>query len=142
MPIGGETIHCVMAAHRGLPTARLFTDLDQMAEGDLFFIKVLNENKAYQVDQILTVEPEDTDDMRLFPGKDYVTLVTCTPYGINSQRLLVRGVRTELEQVVEVLTVDGVEAMPMWKTLLIFSVPIFLPAWVIFRLAERKRRKA
>lgn len=140
LPVGGETIHCVLAGHRGLPTARLFTDVDQMAVGDLFYIDVLNETKAYRVDQILIVEPQDTSDMRLFEGKDYVTLVTCTPYGINSHRLLVRGERTELDQVVEVLTVDGVEALPMWRTALIFAVPMFVPVWLLFLLIAGRRR--
>ena len=77
---------------------------------------------------------------RLFGGKDYVTLVTCTPYGINSHRLLVRGERTELDQVVEVLTVDGVEALPMWRTALIFAVPMFVPVWLLFLLIAGRRR--
>ena len=142
MPIGGETLHCVLAGHRGLPTARLFTDLDQIVEGDLFYIKALNESHAYRVDQILTVEPEETDEMRLFPGKDYITLVTCTPYGINSHRLLVRGERVELSQLVEVLSVDGVEAMETWKTGSIFAGIIFVPTWLIFMIVLRRRRNS
>ena len=143
MPIGGETLHCVLAGHRGLPSARLFTDLDQMVEGDLFYIKALNETFAYQVDQILIVEPNETEGMRLFPGKNYITLVTCTPYGINSHRLLVRGERVEmeLEKMVEVLSVDGVEALETWKTALIFGVPVFVPVWLIFMIATRRRRR-
>ena len=141
MPVGGETIHCVLAGHRGLPTARLFTDVDQLVVGDMFYIDVLNETRAYRVDQILIVEPSDTSDMRLFEGKDYVTLVTCTPYGINSHRLLVRGERTELDAVTEVMMVDGVEALPFWRTALIFAVPLFVPIGLLFMLIAGRRRE-
>nr|WP_294524665.1 class C sortase [uncultured Blautia sp.] len=95
LPVGGEGSHCVIAAHRGLPSAALFTDLNLVKEGDLFFIQVLGETLAYKVDQIKVVEPEETESLQVVKDKDYVTLVTCTPYGVNTQRLLVRGVRTE-----------------------------------------------
>ena len=95
LPVGGKSTHCVLSGHRGLPSARLFTDLDQMEEGDLFYLHVLGQILAYNVDQIKVVLPEDTDDIRITEGKDYVTLLTCTPYGINSHRLLVRGERTD-----------------------------------------------
>lgn len=95
LPIGGKSTHCVLAAHRGLPSAKLFTDLDQMEKGDLFYIRVLDETLAYKVDKISVVLPEETEELEIVPGEDYVTLLTCTPYGINSHRLLVRGKRTE-----------------------------------------------
>ena len=95
LPVGGKNTHCVLSGHRGLPSARLFTDLDQMEEGDLFYLHVLGQTLAYKVDQIKVVLPEDTDDIQIVEGKDYVTLLTCTPYGINSHRLLVRGERTD-----------------------------------------------
>ncbi len=95
LPVGGEGSHCVLSGHRGLPSARLFTDLDQLAEGDLFLLKVLNETLTYQVDQIRIVLPEEVGDLDLIRGKDYCTLVTCTPYGINTHRLLVRGIRID-----------------------------------------------
>ena len=95
LPVGGISTHCVLSGHTGLPAAKILTDLDQMKEGDLFYIHVLNETLAYKVDQIKEVLPEETDDIRIVPGKDYVTLLTCTPYGVNSHRLLVRGERTE-----------------------------------------------
>lgn len=95
LPIGGVGTHSVLSAHRGLPSAKLFTDLDQLEIGDLFYITVLDEKLAYKVDQILTVLPEETDDLAIEEDKDLVTLVTCTPYGVNSHRLLVRGERTE-----------------------------------------------
>ncbi|MGI6206102.1 MAG: class C sortase [Anaerovoracaceae bacterium] len=93
LPIGGESTHAVLAGHRGLPSAKLFTDLDQLETGDVFYIKVLDETLAYKVDQIKTVLPEETEDLAIVPGKDYVTLITCTPYGVNTHRLLVRGTR-------------------------------------------------
>ena len=85
----------MIAAHRGLPSAALFTDLNLVRKGDLFFIQVLGKTLAYKVDQIKVVEPEETESLQVVKDKDYVTLVTCTPYGVNTQRLLVRGVRTE-----------------------------------------------
>ena len=94
-PIGGEGNHSVLTGHTGAPSAHLFTDLDQVKEGDIFYIYVLNETLAYEVDQILVVLPDEVDDILPIPGKDYCTLVTCTPYGINSHRLLVRGHRIE-----------------------------------------------
>ena len=98
LPIGGESTHSVLAAHRGLPSARLFTDVDQLQEGDKFYIHVLDEVLAYQVDQILDMVDKDDHEtlenaLQIEEGKDYVTLFTCTPYGVNSHRLLVRGVR-------------------------------------------------
>ena len=93
LPVGCENTHAALSGHRGLPTASLFTDLDQMQLGDQFYIKVLGQTLAYEVDQILTVEPQDTEALDIVEGQDYVTLVTCTPYGVNSHRLLVRGHR-------------------------------------------------
>lgn len=95
LPVGGEGTHSVLSAHRGLPNAKLFTDLDRVQLGDVFSIKILDKTFLYQVDQILTVSPENTADIQLVEGKDYCTLVTCTPYGINTHRLLVRGVRID-----------------------------------------------
>ena len=98
LPAGGEGTHAVLSSHRGLPSKTLFTDLDQLEEGDLFFLDILGEEMAYQVAEILTVTPEETEALEIVPGKDYVTLVTCTPYGINSHRLLVRGERIPWEE--------------------------------------------
>lgn len=94
-PIGGEGTHSVLTGHRGLPDAELFTHLDEMEEGDCFYLHVLDEILAYRVDQIKVVEPNETGDLDIIAGEDYCTLVTCTPYSINTHRLLVRGVRTE-----------------------------------------------
>lgn len=95
LPVGGENTHCVMSAHRGLPSAKLFTDLDRMEKGDTFQIVVLDQILTYQVDSIKVIEPTDISDLQIIEGGDYCTLFTCTPYGINTHRLLVRGVRIE-----------------------------------------------
>ena len=93
LPVGGESTHCVVSAHRGLPSAMLFTDLDKLKEGDTFFLHTLGETLAYEVDLIKTIEPTDTSDLTITRGEDYCTLFTCTPYAVNTHRLLVRGHR-------------------------------------------------
>ncbi len=93
LPVGGPSTHAALSGHRGLPSASLFTNLDQIKEGDHFYIRILDRVLAYQVDQILVVEPENTKPLAIVEGEDYVTLITCTPYGVNSHRLLVRGTR-------------------------------------------------
>lgn len=98
LPVGGSGTHCVLSGHRGLPSALLFTDLDQLETGDTFTLYVLDQKLSYQVDQILVVEPEDVSALAAEDGKDYVTLVTCTPYGVNTHRLLVRGSRIDNTQ--------------------------------------------
>lgn len=100
LPVGGTSTHSVLLGHRGLPSSKLFSDLDQMKIDDVFYIYVLDEILAYKVDQIKIVEPTDTSDLQIVKGQDYVTLVTCTPYGINSHRLLVRGVRIPYESTI------------------------------------------
>lgn len=107
LPVGGESTHAVMSAHRGLPSAKLFTNLDKVEVGDVFTIRILDRTITYQVDQILIVLPEETDNLNIVPGEDYCTLVTCTPYGINTHRMLVRGTRIENiepEKVINVIT--------------------------------------
>lgn len=100
LPIGGESTHAVISAHRGLPSASLFTDLDLLKEGDHFLIHVLDETLCYEVDQILTVEPDETEALQVEDGEDLVTLLTCTPYGVNTHRLLVRGHRVPYEETI------------------------------------------
>ena len=95
LPVGGKSSHCVLSGHRGLPSARLFSDLDQMEEGDTFILNILGHKLAYEVDQIKVVLPEEMSDLEIQEGKDLCTLVTCTPYGINTHRLLVRGHRVK-----------------------------------------------
>ena len=95
LPVGGESTHSVMSAHRGLPSARLFTDLDRLEPGDTFQVIILDQVLTYQVDQITVITPNEFEDLLIVEGMDYCTLVTCTPYGINTHRLLVRGIRIE-----------------------------------------------
>ncbi len=95
LPVGGESTHAAVSGHRGLPSAKLFSDLDKLVEGDTFTITILNQTFTYLVDQIRIVEPDDLSDLNIAEGEDYVTLITCTPYGINTHRLLVRGHRIE-----------------------------------------------
>ncbi len=107
MPVGGAGTHCVFVGHRGLPSAKLFTDLDALAEGDIFVIDTLDERLGYEVDQILTVLPHEVDALAIDPDSDLCTLVTCTPYGVNSHRLLVRGHRVDLPEEELARHVDG-----------------------------------
>jgi sortase A len=95
LPVGGESTHSVMSAHRGLPSSKLFTDLDRMEIGDTFQIIILDQTLTYQVDQVKVITPTEVEDLQMVEGADYCTLFTCTPYGINTHRLLVRGVRIE-----------------------------------------------
>ena len=131
LPIGGENTHCVVSAHRGLPTAVLFTHLDRMEVGDTFCFTILDRTITYEVDQIRIVEPDDTSLIQIKDGKDYCTLLTCTPYGINTQRLLVRGHQVDASQTrnlyianeayrVEPLIVMPIVALPIIFVLLIY----------------------
>lgn len=107
LPVGGKSTHAVLSAHRGLPSAKLFTNLDKLQIGDVFTIRILDRTITYQVDQILIVLPQETDNLNIVPGEDYCTLVTCTPYGINTHRMLVRGTRIENieeDKVINVIT--------------------------------------
>lgn len=134
LPVGGKGTHSVLSAHRGLPSAKLFTNLDKLEPGDIFTIKILDRTITYQVDNILIVLPDKIDDLYVVPNKDYCTLVTCTPYGINSHRMLVRGTRIENieeEKKVNVITeayridpliVTPAVAAPMLGILLIFLI--------------------
>lgn len=136
LPVGGESTHCVISGHRGLPSAKLFTNLDELVVGDIFMLRVLDEVLTYEVDQILIVEPNVTDALHVVEGQDYCTLMTCTPYGVNSHRLLVRGhrieniaeakvVRVSANAVqIEPLLVAPVVAMPM---LLLLMIILLIP---------------
>ena len=117
LPVGGENTHACLSGHRGLPTAELFTDLDRMEKGDLFFIKVLNRTLCYKVDQILTVLPQETQELAISAGKDYVTLITCTPYSVNSHRLLVRGVREPYSEEAPIPVYETETKVSFWERL-------------------------
>ena len=131
LPIGGESTHCILSAHRGLPHAKLFTDLDKMELGDTFQITVLDRTITYQVDQIKVVRPNETSDIQIVPGEDYCTLLTCTPYGINSHRLLVRGTRIEnaapkLYVTSNAYKVDALVATPVVAAPILFVLLVVL----------------
>lgn len=114
LPVGGESAHCVLSGHRGLPSAELFSNLDQLEAGDVFLLRILDETLTYEVDQILIVQPHETDALQIESGKDYCTLVTCTPYGVNSHRLLVRGHRIENQSSSNIrVTADAVQIEPL-----------------------------
>lgn len=126
LPVGGESTHAVLTGHRGLPSKILFTDLDKLTNGDIFYIKILGETFAYQVDQILTVLPEDTKALTITTGKDYATLVTCTPYAVNTHRLLVRGYRIPYEEATAEVPDEEVEPELSFQAKLLIGAIIFL----------------
>lgn len=141
LPVGGESTHCVLSGHRGLPSAKLFTDLDKLREGDTFLLRVLDEILTYEVDQILIVEPQDTAALEIAEGEDYCTLVTCTPYGINTHRLLVRGHRIDnIEGVKTVrVTADAVQLEPMLVAPVV-AIPMLLILLILLLLPRRRKK--
>ena len=141
LPVGGKSTHCVLSGHRGLPSARLFTDLDQMEEGDVFVLNVLGRKLAYEVDQIKVVLPDEMSDLEIVQGKDLCTLVTCTPYGINTHRLLVRGHRTKYieETVVRVHKEAEKKETGIW--LLAGGGAVFLIIIIIVVVKRRRKRR-
>lgn len=141
LPVGGKSSHCVLSGHRGLPSARLFTDLDQMEEGDVFVLNVLGRKLAYEVDQIKVVLPDEMSDLEIVQGKDLCTLVTCTPYGINTHRLLVRGHRTKYieETVVRVQKEAEKKETGIW--LLAGGGTVFLIIIIIVVVKRRRKRR-
>lgn len=142
LPVGGEGTHCVLSGHRGLPSAKLFTNLDQLREGDTFTLRVLDEVLCYEVDQIRIVEPQDTAALLPEPGQDLCTLVTCTPYGVNTHRLLVRGHRIETPDSADAIRVtsDAMQIEPILVAPAV-GVPLVLLAVAILLLSDRRRRR-
>ncbi len=141
LPIGGESTHSVLSGHRGLPSARLFTDLDKLVVGDTFLINVLDETLTYEVDQILIVEPYDLSSLEITPGQDLVTLVTCTPYGVNTHRLLVRGHRIETAAEAHTVRVSA-DAVQIDPTLVapVVAAPMLLLLFIILLIPSGKKR--
>ena len=138
LPIGGKSTHSVLSAHRGLPHARLFTDLDKMELGDTFTVTVLDRTITYQVDQIKVVRPNETEDVQIIEGEDLCTLLTCTPYGINSHRLLVRGTRIEnaapvLHVTSNAYRIDSLVATP------VVAAPILLILLIVLMVKYRDK---
>ena len=142
LPVGGESTHCVLSGHRGLPSAKLFTNLDKLQTGDIFMLRVLDNVLTYEVDQILIVEPQETDALRIEEGKDYCTLVTCTPYGINTHRLLVRGHRIDnIEEAKTVhVTADAIQIEPLLVAPVV-AIPILLLLLILLLLPKQPRKK-
>lgn len=142
LPVGGAGSHCVISGHRGLPSARLFTELDRLAEGDRFMLRVLDEILTYEVDQILIVEPHETEALLLEEGQDLCTLVTCTPYGINSHRLLVRGHRVETQEEARAVrvTADATQIKPVIVAPII-AAPILLVLLIGLLLPKPRKRR-
>ena len=138
LPVGGESTHCVLSGHRGLPSAKLFSNLDKLVEGDVFMLRVLDEVLTYEVDQILIVEPRDTAALKIVPGEDLCTLVTCTPYGINTHRLLVRGHRVATLEGASTfhVTADAIQIDPLLAAPLV-ALPILLVLLILLLLPKK-----
>ena len=144
LPIGEPGTHTVLSGHRGLPSAKLFTDLDQLEEKDLFVIRVLDRIMTYEVDQVLIVLPEEMDSLAIDPNADLCTLVTCTPYGINSHRLLVRGHRTENQEMETIIRVvsDATQIQPVLVApVLAAPMLLLLLVWMLISTSRKQRRQ-
>ncbi len=144
LPVGGESSHCIISGHRGLPSARLFTDLDKMVEGDLFMLRILDETLTYEVDRIRIVLPDEISSLEIAEGKDYCTLVTCTPYGVNTHRLLVRGHRVENQKISKKaqVTADAMQIEPLLVAPVIaVLILIVLMVSLYIRMKIRKNRR-
>ena len=145
LPIGGKSTHCVISAHSGSPSATLFTRLDELKEGDTFSLYTLGEKLSYEVDQIKTVLPHETDDFRIVEGEDYVTLVTCTPYGINTHRLLVRGHRIANEAIKENIVNQENKVAPVDITAYIIAfllLIVIVATYLIFKKLRKNSKKS
>ena len=141
LPVGGENTHCLLSGHRGLPSARLFTDLDQLREGDTFTITVLNDTLTYEVDHIWIVEPEDLSHLTIEAGQDLCTLITCTPYGINTHRLLVRGHRIPNADGGAMVVADAIQIRPVFiAPFLAIPILFLLLIWMLISTGMRRRK--
>jgi sortase A len=141
LPVGGKGTHAMISGHRGLPSARLFTDIDKMKEGDTWTITVLNETLTYECDQIRIVLPEDLSDLKIEEGKDLCTLITCTPYGINTHRLLVRGHRVPNAHGTADVTADAIQIEPIYIAPFLAG-PILLILLIILLIATRRAKRS
>ena len=140
LPVGGKSSHCSVSGHRGLPSARLFTDLDRLKEGDTWTMTILNETVTYEADQIRIVEPEDLSNLGIEKKKDFCTLITCTPYGINTHRLLIRGHRIPNADGDANLTADAIQIEPKYIAPFL-SIPILIALLIIMMMTTRKARR-
>ena len=140
-PTGTPTTHAILSGHRGLPSSKLFTDLDQMIEGDTFLLHIMNKTFAYQVDQINIVLPEETQDLAIVDGKEYVTLVTCTPYGVNTHRLLVRAKRVDYNEETKLIVPADATRYNNMIVAPFIAAPMILLLFVIFLFLTRKPKE-
>lgn len=140
LPVGGKSTHCLISGHRGLPSARLFTDISKMKEGDTWTITVLNETLTYECDQIRTVLPDDLTDLQIIEGEDLCTLITCTPYGINSHRLLVRGHRIPNVNGTADITADGIQIEPIYIAP-VLAVPSIILLLILLFISTRRAKR-
>ena len=140
LPVGGKSSHCSVSGHRGLPSSKLFTDLDMLKEGDTWTMNVLNETLTYEVDQIRIVEPEDLTNLGIRENKDNCTLITCTPYGINTQRLLVRGHRIPNADGDANLTADAIQIEPKYIAPFL-AIPILIVLLLIMMVSTRRAKR-
>ena len=143
LPVGGPSTHCALSGHRGLPSAKLFSNLDALAEGDIFMLQILNETLTYEVDQIRIVLPNEVDDLAITPGQDYCTLITCTPYGVNSHRLLVRGHRVANQPEAKSIrvTADAMRIEPIMVAPAV-AAPMLLILMILVMAGGRRPGKA
>lgn len=139
LPVGGAGTHCVLSGHRGLPSAKLFSNLDKLEIGDTFMLKVLDETLTYEVDQILVVEPDETEALAIEEGEDYCTLITCTPYGINTHRLLVRGHRVPNQEDRSAAGGDR-RVANLWPVISLAAVMALMLLLVLLLVRGRKRK--
>ena len=140
LPVGGENTHTVLSGHRGLPSAKLFTDLDKMLVGDVFSLRILNDVLTYEVDQILTVLPQELDALDVVPGEDLCTLITCTPYGINTHRLLVRGHRIATPEDARTIRVPGDALRVNTAVVSVFlAAPVLLALFILVLIRSPKK---
>ena len=142
LPVGGLNTHCVLSGHRGLPSAKLFSNLDKLEEGDIFMIRTLDQTLTYEVDQIRIVLPDEVDDLKVEEGKDLCTLVTCTPYGINTHRLLVRGHRVANQEEAEAVRVTA-DAMMVDNRIvaMCIAVPVLVLLLIYVAFGGRRRKR-
>lgn len=142
LPVGGLNTHCVLSGHRGLPSAKLFSNLDKLEEGDIFMIRTLDQTLTYEVDQIRIVLPDEVDDLKVEEGKDLCTLVTCTPYGINTHRLLVRGYRVANQEEAEAVRVTA-DAMLVDNRIvaMCIAVPVLVLLLIYVAFGGRRRKR-
>ncbi len=144
LPVGGKGTHAVLTGHRGLPSSKLFTDLDKLREGDIFYIYVLDDILAYKIDQIKTVLPAQTQDLQIIKGEDHVTLVTCTPYGVNTHRLLIRGTRIPYEEAVKETGEETGNNRTRFSTeqlVLIIGAPLLCVLFIVVLISTKKSKK-